>query len=417
MIAVGMEERYQLVTLISCTIFPFYGTFIYLTKKEIIGKYVGVASTFSNTLSGNLTIYLATFIPDGLDFMLPAIVFNVLFALYQMRLSLIQTFFGPLTYMVGFIFYLFFYAETDWIHIMIYSFLTVLTIGFVVLASYLQELTGRKLFSKNQLIIQQANDLEIAHESLHEKNTELLDSIHYAKRIQTAILPPDALIKTALPDSFILYKPKDIVAGDFYWLFQSDTTTYFAAADCTGHGVPGAMVSVICNSGLNRSVNEFGLSEPGEILDQTRDLVIQEFEKSDEDVMDGMDIALCALNGMELKYAGASNPLWIIRNGELLETKANKQPIGKYFNRTSFDTHTIALEKGDILYLFSDGYADQFGGEKGKKLKSSAFKKMLIDIHTKPMSHQKEALNTGFETWQGNHEQIDDVCVIGVRIP
>ena len=207
-----------------------------------------------------------------------------------------------------------------------------------------------------------------------------------------------------------------MVAGDFYWLEQKDGKILFAAADCTGHGVPGAMVSVVCNNGLNRSVREYGLTDPGKILDKTREIVISEFEKSEDDVQDGMDIALCTLAGNTLQYAGAHNPLWIIRNGEVLETKANKQPIGKYENLLPYTTHTIELQKGDSIYLFSDGYVDQFGGEKEKKFKSVAFKKLLLSIQEKTMEEQREFIDQAFETWRGDLEQIDDVCVIGVSI-
>jgi len=267
----------------------------------------------------------------------------------------------------------------------------------------------------------QKKQVDEAFDQLEEKSNEILDSITYAKRIQSAILPTDTVVKKHLQDSLILYKPKDIVAGDFYWLesFAEDKdTVLFAAADCTGHGVPGAMVSVVCNNGLNRAVREHGLTDPGEILDKTREIVIAEFdpEGSEDEVKDGMDIAICSLNGLQLKYAGANNPLWIIRDNEILETKPNKQPIGKFDNPVPYTTHEFTLQKGDSFFIFSDGYADQFGGEKGKKLKSSNFKKLLLSICDLPMSQQKDRLDTAFEEWRGELEQLDDVCVIGVRV-
>ncbi len=269
---------------------------------------------------------------------------------------------------------------------------------------------------QKQAVEQQKEVVEEARQELEEKNQEIMDSITYAKRIQSAILPPSKVVKEYLQESFILYKPKDIVAGDFYWLEQVKGKVLFAAADCTGHGVPGAMVSVVCNNALNRSVREYGLTDPGEILNKTRAIVIQEFEKSDEEVKDGMDIAICSLEGKTLQYAGAHNPLWIIRNGEILETKANKQPIGQFDNPEPYTTHTFKLEKGDSIYIFSDGYVDQFGGEKGKKFKANAFRTLLLSIQDKPMEEQKTILNESFETWRGSLEQIDDVCVIGVNI-
>ena len=277
-------------------------------------------------------------------------------------------------------------------------------------------LFGGFMYNRFRVTNEQKIIIEEAHEELGEKNQEILDSITYAKRIQSAILPTDNMIKEHLIDSFVLYKPKDIVAGDFYWLENRDDKVFFAAADCTGHGVPGAMVSVVCNNALNRSVREHDLTDPGEILNKTRELVVKEFEKSDEEVKDGMDIALCSLERNRLEYAGANNPLWIIRNGELIETKANKQPIGHFDNPLSYTTHSFDLQKRDRIYIFSDGYVDQFGGEKGKKFKVKAFRELLLSIQEKSMEEQKIIIDESFETWKGNLDQIDDVCVIGVEI-
>ncbi|MDF1672980.1 MAG: SpoIIE family protein phosphatase [Vicingaceae bacterium] len=262
------------------------------------------------------------------------------------------------------------------------------------------------------------DNLIIAEQKIvvEEKNKEITDSIQYAKRIQSAILPSSKVVKEYLKDSFILYLPKDIVAGDFYWMESKNDKILFAAADCTGHGVPGAMVSVVCNNGLNRSVREHGLTDPGQILDKTREIVLKEFEKSEDDVKDGMDIALCCLEKNTLKYAGAHNPLWVIRDGELIETKANKQPIGQFDNPEPYKTHVIELQKGDNIYIFSDGYADQFGGEKGKKMKTANFKKLLLSIQKEPMEVQRTLINNAFEDWKGSLDQLDDVCVIGVAI-
>lgn len=249
-----------------------------------------------------------------------------------------------------------------------------------------------------------------------KQKQEITDSILYAKRIQSAILPPFKLIHSQLKNHFILYEPKDIIAGDFYWLEQIENKILFAVADCTGHGVPGAMVSVVCNNALNRSVREYKLTDPGQILDKTREIVMQEFEKSEEEVKDGMDIALCSLAGNKLEYAGAHNPLWIIRNGKILENKANRQPIGKLDNPLPFTTHNIDLEEGDVIYLFSDGYIDQFGGEDGKKFKPKAFRQLLLSIQNESITEQKKIIQSTFETWKGDREQIDDVCIMGVRI-
>ncbi|NUM50323.1 MAG: SpoIIE family protein phosphatase [Flavobacteriales bacterium] len=292
--------------------------------------------------------------------------------------------------------------------------------GLILVAIFLVFVFNRLQVTRKQknVIEEQKTVVEKAHHELEEKNKEIMDSITYAKRIQSAILPPTKLVKEYLRESFILYKPKDIVAGDFYWMEHKNGKILFAAADCTGHGVPGAMVSVVCNNGLNRSVREHGLTDPGKILDKTREIVIQEFEKSDEDVKDGMDISLCGLdlNNKTLSWSGANNPLWIIRNNEILEYKADKQPIGKYAESKPFTTHQIQLGKGDSIYIFTDGYQDQFGGEKGKKFKAAKLRELLLSIQHEPMEKQRELIDQAFEAWKGSLEQVDDVCVIGVRV-
>jgi serine phosphatase RsbU (regulator of sigma subunit)/tetratricopeptide (TPR) repeat protein len=291
---------------------------------------------------------------------------------------------------------------------------------------------------KQKKIIQsQKSEVDLAYSILETKNNEILDSINYAKRIQAAILPPDKAMQKYLPQSFVLYEPKDIVAGDFYWLEPMPTIgsdlndsprgVLLAAADCTGHGVPGAMVSVVCNNGLNRSVREHGLLSPGDILDKTREIVIKEFEKSEDDVKDGMDIALVSIEFTKediysIDYAGAHNPLWIIRKGaeDIEEIKANKQPIGKFAHAVPFDSHHVELYQGDSFYIFSDGFSDQFGGEKakvgGKKLKTKNLKKLLLSIQEKDLPEQKAYLQNFFQDWKGDLEQLDDVCIIGVRV-
>lgn len=286
-----------------------------------------------------------------------------------------------------------------------------ITVGLIFLLGFLIFVVKRLQITKRQKSI-----IEEQKKLVEVKQKEILDSINYAKRIQAAILPSERLIKESLPDNFILYKPKDIVAGDFYWLEETNGVVFFAAADCTGHGVPGAMVSVVCNNALNRSVREFNLLDPGKILDKTREIVIQEFEKSDSDVKDGMDISLCMIQNDKLKWAGANNPLWIFRNHELIEIKPNKQPVGKIEAIQNFATHEVELKKNDTIYVFTDGFSDQFGGEKGKKFKTARLKEILLSIQKLDMKTQLEFLHNTFENWKGDLEQVDDVCIIGVRI-
>jgi serine phosphatase RsbU (regulator of sigma subunit) len=282
----------------------------------------------------------------------------------------------------------------------------------------------------NEEILQQKKIIEHQKEIVEERNKEVTDSINYAKRLQEAILPPVPFIKEFLPQSFVYYQPKDIVAGDFFWMEHTHAPhekgkVFFAVADCTGHGVPGAMVSVVCSNALNRAVKEFGITEPGKILDKVTDLVQATFSRSENQVRDGMDISICAIDfaSMKLQWAGANNPLWVIRSKELLEFKPNKQPVGHFENRVPFQTHEMELQREDVLYLFSDGYADQFGGEHlpggkagGKKFKESNLKKLLLEIVQEKPETQEQKLAETIQQWMGNLEQLDDICIMGVRV-
>lgn len=254
-----------------------------------------------------------------------------------------------------------------------------------------------------------------------EKNKAIHDSITYAKRLQQAIVPDEQTIRESLKDFFILYLPKDIVAGDFYWYEKTATHIFLAAADCTGHGVPGAFVSVVCSNALNRAVNEFRLTEPGKILDKTKQLVLETFEKSHQNVADGMDISLCAWetgnsDRRKLKWAGAQNNLYILRGTEMIVVAADKQPVGKWETNVPFTTHDVELHLGDEIILLTDGYADQFGGEKGKKIKNKQFLKLLLDANNLTTAQQRANLLSFFNDWKGELEQVDDVTVIGIRV-
>jgi serine phosphatase RsbU (regulator of sigma subunit) len=277
---------------------------------------------------------------------------------------------------------------------------------------------------QNKIIIVQKEEVETQKvfvetqkHLVEEKQKEILDSITYAQRLQQAILPPKEFISKSLHNNFILYKPKDIVAGDFYWAEKVGDLFFIAAADSTGHGVPGAMVSVVCSNALNRTIKEFKLTETGKILDKTRALVLETFEKSSSEVKDGMDISLLCINKEKNKifWSGANNPLWFVENGELKEIKADKQPIGKTDDPKPFTTHEIEFKENVTFYLFTDGLADQFGGPKGKKFKYKQFEELLISINDKTMQEQSEVINKQFEDWKGELEQVDDVCVIGIK--
>lgn len=283
----------------------------------------------------------------------------------------------------------------------------------------------RLRFLAEEQLKETLKEVEEKHLIIEEKNKEITDSITYARRIQEAILPPLDFIREHVPESFVYYRPKDIVAGDFYWAEKTGNTFMLAAADCTGHGVPGALVSVVCSNALNRSVKEFGLSDPGQILDKTRVLVLENFSKSKEPIKDGMDISLLTIEAAHgkttVRWAGANNPLWCLRHavgGEPLfsEIKADKQPIGFADHARPFTTHSLEAKKGDTFYLFTDGYADQFGGPKGKKFKYKQFEELLLSLQYRPLHEQQEAIAGALKNWKGSLEQIDDICIIGVRL-
>lgn len=298
---------------------------------------------------------------------------------------------------------------------------------------------NRKKRKINQLLQYQNEEITKQKQVIEESHLEISDSIKYAQRLQQAILPPVEDLNTHLGDGFVLFLPKHIVSGDFYWMQPVSDGVCFAAADCTGHGVPGAMVSVVCSNALNRSVKEFGLTTTSDIMDKTRELVIETFARSGKSVKDGMDIALCKIykegGSTQLYYTGANNPLWIVKDtsklteeekaqrgtvieGEkaLIEIKADKQPVGLSDHSSAFTEHMIPLSQGDTIYIFSDGYADQFGGPKSKKLMYKPFKKLLLQHTASPMDDQKEVLNSFLTEWRGDNEQVDDICIIGVRI-
>lgn len=260
------------------------------------------------------------------------------------------------------------------------------------------------------------------NKELASKNKDITDSIRYAERIQRAILPPTEEIKANLPDSFVLYRPKDIVSGDFYWVSKSNDKALFAAVDCTGHGVPGAFMSIVGHNLLDKIVKEEKIDKPSLILDSLNNSVSETLRQKSEfnEVKDGMDLGLVRLDhkNMKLDYAGAHNPLYIYRKKELIEVKADKYAIGSFIRgeKRKFTNHEITLEKNDVIYVFSDGFPDQFGGPEGKKYKYKPFKDFLLNICDKEMSVQKELLEREFVEWLGDHEQIDDVIIFGVRV-
>ncbi len=267
----------------------------------------------------------------------------------------------------------------------------------------------------NELISEQKAEIEHKHQ-------EITDSINYAKRIQTALLTADEQWEKISPENFVYFKPRDVVSGDFFWAYQApNNIAVWVAADCTGHGVPGAFMSMLGVGFLNEIVVENNITNSNEILDRLRDKIIHALEQKNVESQqkDGMDIALCVWdqNTNKLQFSGAYNPLIVIRNKEILQIKADRQPIGNYFKKKPFETKEFQLEVGDILYTFSDGYPDQFGGESGGKFMIKRFKKLLVEVSERPMEEQMRILDREIVDWMGDkNPQTDDICVVGVKI-
>lgn len=311
----------------------------------------------------------------------------------------------------------------------IFLFASGIVAGFV--SGKIKESVQMALQAKNELITtldfkvkEKTREIEKQNELLAEKNKNITDSINYAQRIQRAILPPDKTVSQHLPDSFVLYLPKDVVSGDFYFVEKLGNKVVFAAVDCTGHGVPGALMSVVGFNYLSQAVGEKKISKPSDILNFLDMGVNQTLRQSvGSGVNDGMDLSLCSLDiqSRELQYAGAYNPLWLIKKSSpdiCEEFRADKFPIGVNISGKAdeYTNHSVKLEKGDTIYLFSDGYADQFGGPKGKKFKYKPLQDLLISVQGKSMNEQKKTLYETFLQWRGALEQVDDICVLGVRV-
>ncbi|MES2515508.1 MAG: SpoIIE family protein phosphatase [Bacteroidota bacterium] len=303
--------------------------------------------------------------------------------------------------------------------------LAIVGIAFIFLFYYNNK--TKKLFS---LIQKQKKEVEFQKEIIEIKNKDVMDSIHYAKYIQGSMLPSDKTMQSLFSENFVLYKPKDVVAGDFYWTDTIHNNPVIAVGDCTGHGVPGAMVSIVACNALNRAINEFKLTNPALIFDKVNQLMQETFSKSDYEVNDGMDAVLCVFDKEQKKMhiAAANNPIWVVsppsittdlwkEPWQLSQISADKQPIGKFKEETkSFELKTINVGAGEMIYLFSDGYADQFGGPKGKKFKYKQMQDLLVSIASMPAGEQKLILDNTIESWRGTLDQVDDILIIGIRI-
>ncbi|TVR38246.1 MAG: hypothetical protein EA392_10670 [Cryomorphaceae bacterium] len=272
------------------------------------------------------------------------------------------------------------------------------------------------VYNRYRIIERQKEIIERQKKLVDDRNAMVTESIQYARRLQRAILPQQSQFEELFPKSFLIYRPRDIVAGDFFWVHQSGNTVLFAVADCTGHGVPAAMVSVICCNALKQSIHQFPEANPAQLLNMVREAVIQTFAQSEREMNEGMDISLCALNGNQLLWAGSNRPLYVFRGDQFIEFKGDRQPVGNAPIQQPYGLHQHEVQPGDRIYLFSDGFSDQFGGEYGKKFKTAHFKAMLLEIQSQSMSAQAVHMNRVFDEWKGSRSQLDDVCVMGVEV-
>ncbi len=310
----------------------------------------------------------------------------------------------------------------------------------IILIQTRYRLTKNEIISR--LALAESNEkLELQNEIIEEKNKDITDSINYARNIQDAILPNEGEIDSGIKDHFVLYRPKDIVSGDFYWFTNKKRYTFITAADCTGHGVPGAFVSMIGANLLDRLIIENDKNDTGDILSSLSDAVKRVFSsEGKQEAQDGMDMSLCAFekdedgNLIRMQFSGAQNPLFFIRKGladsqlvqdgkvahydeNLGDIRGDRTPIGGDTDyQYQFASTTLDLEKGDLIYIFSDGYQDQFGGPKGKKFMVKQLKRLLLDIQEDSMSTQKEKLEVAMDDWIGSEEQVDDILLIGIRV-
>lgn len=271
-------------------------------------------------------------------------------------------------------------------------------------------------------IINQQKEINNQHIKLSKAYNDIKESIDYAQKIQSALLPTSKLIKKHIKDHFLLYLPKDTVAGDFYWIESKQDFKYIAIADCTGHGVPGALVSIVCINALNRALFEHNLSTTNQILNKTRQIIIEEFNQSNTLINDGMDISLLKVpiktksTNYTIEFSGANNPLYLIRNNILLEFQGCKQPIGKHIKIEPFKAQQIEVNNEDKVFLFTDGFADQFGGIKGKKFKKKPFKDLLLEISNLPPNQQLIKLKNTLKNWKEDIEQVDDITILGFKL-
>jgi phosphoserine phosphatase RsbU/P len=293
----------------------------------------------------------------------------------------------------------------------------------------IKEITSRLALARSKeiiekehgIVIQQKKEIEQQHDELEEKSKEITDSINYAKRIQTAFIPSEKVFASHFRESFVYFRPKDIVSGDFYWLLERDNKIFYVTADCTGHGVPGGFMTMLGLSFLDEIVGIKGETRTDAIVNYLRERIINTLKQTGDagESKDGMDIAVCCLDkeSKQLTFTGANNPVYICRGSELIELKPDKQPCGFYFEPRPFSRTDYQLHEGDIVYSFTDGYADQFGGVQGKKFRYRELRRILIDNSTLPLARQKEVLASTMEAWMGKeHQQLDDILVIGVKI-
>jgi sigma-B regulation protein RsbU (phosphoserine phosphatase) len=369
--------------------FTMWASFIFITAMTVL---------FSGA---NSAYFYFLFFPVAICILFDSLLWNVVY------------FVASMIFMCGSMYYFkhypSYYPYQEWMAQ--FSFPNVIFTGILIFL-------GVRMF-KNENILY-SNKIEEQRHLVEEKNKEITDSINYAKRIQSSLIPSEEDFTSGFQEAFVYFKPKDIVSGDFYWIHKTKEELYFSVADCTGHGVPGGFMTMLGITFLEEIIGEKNISSPAEILDQLRDKLINSMKQTGAvgENKDGMDIVVCKLDvkSGHLIYAAANNSLYTLHNGELREHKGDKQPCGFNHSMKKFSQFELHLHKGDVLFAATDGLADQFGGPKGKKFKYKQMEEIFLKAASSDLKIQKEELSSRFSNWKGNLEQVDDVCVVGMKL-
>ncbi|MCF8224782.1 MAG: SpoIIE family protein phosphatase [Bacteroidales bacterium] len=415
------ENFFRASLLVTLILFPLFALTLYIVNKENLLKYYQGSASVANAMAALTWLYISYFLIEDLliliSFFTMIEVFCFLVLKIRFPIAVLTVSGYMIIYSILFLLFPFASKETT-LFLFLGGWVNVFVLVFI---GYFADQTERRLFISKKTTASQKKKLQEEYETINRQNKIINESIAYARNIQDSQLPSDQYVKEVLKDCFFFYKPLHIVSGDFYWVKETQKQRIWIAADCTGHGVPGAFMSMLATSLLNEVVKDDELNTASTLLDQLKLKLVTTLKdhSKNTEIKDGMDLALCIMDRSrkKLEYAGANNPLYRVRDGELIEYPADRMPIGEHHNPDQkFSKQEVEIQEGDMIYTFSDGYIDQFGGENGKKFLKKRFRKMLCEISNKATEEQHVILEKTIIDWMGKYEQIDDILVIGVRI-